>query len=215
MFKFLQEKSFRSVRHAGEYLDYLFYAPETADAPLPLVIYIHGAGSRGDSLQKMGLAGAVGEIEAGRRLPALVAAPQCHADHWFDQLEVLCEFIDAARGWPDVDRSRVYVTGGSMGGFTTWQLACMHPEWFAAAVPVCGGGQEWYAYRLQGMPVWAFHGLLDEIVPVEESVKMARAARKNGAKVRLTIYPDVHHDAWERAYADDEMWRWLFAQKKS
>ena len=210
MFKFLQEKSFRSVRHAGEYLDYLFYAPETADAPLPLVIYIHGAGSRGDSL-----AGAVGEIETGRRLPALVAAPQCHADHWFDQLEVLCEFIDAARGWPDVDRSRVYVTGGSMGGFTTWQLACMHPEWFAAAVPVCGGGQEWYAYRLQGMPVWAFHGLLDEIVPVEESVKMARAARKNGAEVRLTIYPDMHHEAWERAYANDEMWRWLFAQKKS
>lgn len=65
------------------------------------------------------------------------------------------------------------------------------------------------------MPVWAFHGLLDEIVPVEESVKMARAARKNGAEVRLTIYPDVHHEAWERAYANDEMWRWLFAQKKS
>ena len=115
---------------------------------------------------------------------------------------------------PRVDARRVYVTGGSMGGFTTWQLACAHPDWFAAAVPVCGGGQEWFASRLKGMPVWAFHGLLDETVPVEESVRMARAAQKAGADVRLTIYPDVRHEAWERAYADDAMWAWLFAQTR-
>ena len=115
---------------------------------------------------------------------------------------------------PRVDVKRVYVAGSSMGGFTTWQMACAHPDWFAAAVPVCGGGQEWYAGRLKGMPIWAFHGLLDPVVPVEESVKMARAAQKAGADVRLTIYPDVHHEAWERAYADDAMWAWLFAQTR-
>lgn len=65
------------------------------------------------------------------------------------------------------------------------------------------------------MPVWAFHGLLDETVPVEESVKMARAARRNGADVRLTIDLDVHHEAWEKAYASDAMWKWLLAQKKN
>ena len=215
MFHVLEEKRFDSARRRGEHLYYLSYVPKDAAEPLPLLVYIHGAGSRGHSLDQMGVVGPIKLIEEGKPFPAMLAAPQCHEDHWFDLFETLAEFIDAMRHDPRVDVGRVYVTGGSMGGFTTWQLACMHPEWFAAAVPVCGGGQEWYAYRLQGMPIWAFHGLLDEIVPVEESVKMARAARKNGAKVRLTIYPDVHHDAWERAYADDEMWRWLFAQKKN
>lgn len=86
----------------------------------------------------------------------------------------------------------------------------MHPEWFAAVVPVCGDGP----YRLQGMPIWTFHGLLDETVPAEESIKMARAAQRSGANVRLTIYPDAHHEAWEQAYADDRMWAWLLAQKR-
>ena len=155
MFHVLEEKRFDSARRSGEYLNYLYYAPKDEAAPLPLVVYIHGAGSRGDSLSQMGLAGPVKEIETGRSLPAMVVAPQCHADHWFELFETLSEFIDAMRHDPRVDIKRVYVTGGSMGGFTAWQMACAHPDWFAAAVPVCGGGQEWYAYRLKGMPVWA------------------------------------------------------------
>lgn len=215
MFHVLEEKRFDSARRSGEYLNYLYYVPKDAEAPLPLVVYIHGAGSRGKSLSQMGVIGPIKLIEEGQPFPAMLVAPQCHEDHWFDLFETLSEFIDAMRHDPRVDVKRVYVAGSSMGGFTTWQMACAHPDWFAAAVPVCGGGQEWYACRLKGMPIWAFHGLLDETVPVEESVKMARAAQKAGADVRLTIYPDVHHEAWERAYADDEMWAWMFAQKRS
>lgn len=214
MFHVLEEKRFDSARRPGEYLNYLYYAPKDAEAPMPLVVYIHGAGSRGKSLDQMGVIGPIKLIEEGKSFPARLVAPQCHEDHWFDLFETLAEFIDAMRHDPRVDVKRVYVAGSSMGGFTAWQMACAHPGWFAAAVPVCGGGQEWYAYRLKGMPVWAFHGLLDETVPVEESVKMARAAQKAGADVRLTIYPDVHHEAWERAYADDAMWAWLFSQKR-
>ena len=214
MFHVLEEKRFDSACRPGEYLNYLYYAPKDAEAPMPLVVYIHGAGSRGKSLDQMGVIGPIKLIEEGKSFPARLVAPQCHEDHWFDLFETLAEFIDAMRHDPRVDVKRVYVAGSSMGGFTTWQMACAHPDWFAAAVPVCGGGQEWYAYRLKGMPVWAFHGLLDETVPVEESVKMARAAQKAGADVRLTIYPDVHHEAWERAYADDAMWAWLFAQTR-
>lgn len=214
MFHVLEEKRFDSARRPGEYLNYLYYAPKDAEAPMPLVVYIHGAGSRGKSLDQMGVIGPIKLIEEGKSFPARLVAPQCHEDHWFDLFETLAEFIDAMRHDPRVDVKRVYVAGSSMGGFTAWQMACAHPDWFAAAVPVCGGGQEWYAYRLKGMPVWAFHGLLDETVPVEESVKMARAAQKAGADVRLTIYPDVHHEAWERAYADDAMWAWLFAQTR-
>lgn len=214
MFHVFEEKRFDSARRSGEYLNYLYYAPKDAEAPLPLVVYIHGAGSRGKSLDQMGVIGPIKLIEEGEPFPAMLVAPQCHEDHWFDLFETLVEFIDAMRHDPRVDVKRVYVAGSSMGGFTTWQMACAHPDWFAAAVPVCGGGQEWYAGRLKGMPIWAFHGLLDETVPVEESVRMARAAQRGGADVRLTIYPDVHHEAWERAYADDEMWAWMFAQKR-
>ena len=214
MFHVLEEKRFDSARRPGEYLNYLYYAPKDAEAPMPLVVYIHGAGSRGKSLDQMGVIGPIKLIEEGKSFPAMLAAPQCHEDHWFDLFETLAEFIDAMRHDPRVDVKRVYVAGSSMGGFTTWQMACAHPDWFAAAVPVCGGGQEWFASRLKGLPVWAFHGLLDPVVPVEESVKMARAAQKAGADVRLTIYPDVRHEAWERAYADDAMWAWLFAQTR-
>lgn len=214
MFRFFEEKCFSSVLHTGEYLDYLYYAPKNAPAPLPLVVYLHGAGSRGNRLTQMSPAGAIKEIASGRQLPAAVIAPQCHADHWFALLEVLCELIDSMRRQPGIDMTRIYAAGCSMGGFTVWQLACMHPEWFAAVVPVCGGGQEWYTYRLQGMPIWAFHGLLDETVPAEESIRMARAAQRNGANVRLTLYPDVHHEAWEQTFADDRMWSWLLAQKR-
>ena len=214
MFHVLEEKRFDSARRRGEYLDYLSYVPKDAAEPLPLLVYIHGAGSRGHSLDQMGVVGPIKLIEEGKPFPAMLAAPQCHEDHWFDLFETLAEFIDAMRHDPRVDVKRVYVAGSSMGGFTTWQMACAHPDWFAAAVPVCGGGQEWYAGRLKGMPIWAFHGLLDPVVPVEESVKMARAAQKAGADVRLTIYPDVRHEAWERAYADDAMWAWLFAQTR-
>lgn len=214
MFHVLEEKRFDSARRPGEYLNYLYYAPKDAEAPMPLVVYIHGAGSRGKSLDQMGVIGPIKLIEEGKSFPARLVAPQCHEDHWFDLFETLAEFIDAMRHDPRVDVKRVYVAGSSMGGFTAWQMACAHPDWFAAAVPVCGGGQEWYAYRLKGMPIWAFHGLLDPVVPVEESVKMARAAQRAGADVRLTIYPDVRHEAWERAYADDAMWAWLFSQKR-
>ena len=214
MFHVLEEKRFDSARRRGEYLDYLSYVPKDAAEPLPLLVYIHGAGSRGHSLDQMGVVGPIKLIEEGKPFPAMLAAPQCHEDHWFDLFETLAEFIDAMRHDPRVDVKRVYVAGSSMGGFTTWQMACAHPDWFAAAVPVCGGGQEWFAGRLKGMPIWAFHGLLDPVVPVEESVKMARAAQKAGADVRLTIYPDVRHEAWERAYADDAMWAWLFAQTR-
>lgn len=214
MFHVLEEKRFDSACRRGEYLDYLSYVPKDAAEPLPLLVYIHGAGSRGHSLDQMGVVGPIKLIEEGKPFPAMLAAPQCHEDHWFDLFETLAEFIDAMRHDPRVDARRVYVTGGSMGGFTSWQMACAHPDWFAAAVPVCGGGQEWFAGRLKGMPIWAFHGLLDPVVPVEESVRMARAAQRAGADVRLTIYPDVHHEAWERAYADDAMWAWLFAQAR-
>ena len=207
-------KRFDSVKHPGEYLDYLCHRPDGAEKR-PLLFYLHGAGSRGDSLDQINHVGPIGELESGRDIPAVILAPQCHAETWFDLFHVLCEFIQTAMAWPDVDDSRVYVTGNSMGGYATWQLCISHPEWFAAAVPVCGGGMHWEAKRMVDLPIWAFHGDKDDTVPVEESIKMVGCIKwHGGTKAKLTVLPGVGHNAWDPAYADDEMWAWLFAQKK-
>lgn len=208
-----EEKRFASRRVPGEYLDYLSYRPK-GEGKLPLLLYIHGAGSRGSDIKKLAHVGPIGELDKGRVIPAVLLAPQCHAETWFDLYTVLCEFIETAIARDDVDPDRVYLTGSSMGGYTTWQLCISHPEWFAAAVPVCGGGMYWEAHRLKNISIWAFHGEKDGCVLPAESVKMVNAINRLGGSAKLTLYPDVGHGAWEPAFADDEMWAWLFAQKK-
>ncbi len=197
----------------GEYLRYYRY-----DAPVsgkkPLLVYLHGAGSRGDDLSLMSRLCVIGELEKGRDIPAVIVAPQCHKDSWFDHFETLLSFIRTMIDDPAVDGDRVYMCGASMGGYGTWAVAMAHPEWFAAIVPVCGGGMYWNGGRLKQVPVWAFHGALDTTVLPEESIHMVKAVNQNGGHAKLTIYPDVAHDAWFPAFADDEMWAWMFAQKR-
>ena len=207
------EKKFESVKTPGEYLDYLEYAPET-DEKLPLIIHVHGAGNRGSDISKMAHGGALGELEKGRKINAVVVAPQCHSETWFELFHVLLEFIDDRRNRPDIDIDRVYVMGISMGGYCTWQLCISRPDWFAAAVPVCGGGMYWEADKFRNIAVWAFHGALDESVLPEESVHMVRSINQCGGHAKITIVPDCDHNVWDYTFASDEMWDWLFKQKK-
>ncbi|MBQ3866546.1 MAG: hypothetical protein II776_06560, partial [Clostridia bacterium] len=125
----LQVKRFISRRVPGEYLEYYYYKPET-DEKLPLLLFLHGSGSRGKDISAMNVSGPMKELEKGRPMPAVLAAPHCHANTWFDLFQVLCEFTEEAAAWPEVDGSRVYLTGNSMGGYTAWQLAMSHPEIF-------------------------------------------------------------------------------------
>jgi len=114
----------------------------------------------------------------------------------------------------NVDMNRVYLCGSSMGAYTSWQVAMSHPEWFAALVPVCGGGMYWNAARLKDLPIWAFHGALDATVLPEETLHMVAAVNRNGGNAKITIFPDVKHDAWVRAFGDDKMWEWMFSQER-
>lgn len=209
------EKKFVSEKHAGEYLNYLEYLPEEPYEKLPLVIYLHGAGSRGNDLSRMNPTGPVKELQNGRTIHAAVIAPQCHGETWFDLFQLLLEFIETYRAKSAIDPDRVYLTGCSMGAFAVWQVCISHPEWFAAAVPVCGGGMYWDAARLKNIPVWAFHGLLDTVVSPEESVKMVSAVNKNGGNAKLTVFNHNGHNAWDSAFALDELWDWLFKQKRN
>ena len=114
-----------------------------------------------------------------------------------------------------VDPARVYVTGLSMGGYGTWYAAGMPGSRFAAAAPVCGGGDPDWAKRYVGLPVWAFHGDDDRAVPVGRSREMIEAIRAAGGEPKYTEYPAVGHDSWTRTYADDAFHDWLFAQRRS
>jgi predicted peptidase len=116
---------------------------------------------------------------------------------------------------PSADPERLYLIGLSMGGYATWQLAMSMPEYFAAVVPICGGGMYWDAYRLRDVPIWAFHGDADGVVYVEESKKMVNAVNQAGGNAKLTIYPGVEHNSWTDTYANYEVFEWMLSHRNA
>lgn len=209
----MEHKRFISKLHEGEYLDYLYSRPDT-DKKLPLVFYIHGAGSRGNDLSLLEENTGLAEVIKHVGDKCIIAAPQCHGSFWFDLFEVLCEFVDTMRNAGAVDIDRVYITGASMGGYTTWQLCLSHPDWFAVAAPICGGGMYWAASRLKSLPIWAFHGALDATVLPEETIHMVKSINNAGGNAKITIFPKADHNAWVPALSMDETWEWMLAQKR-
>ncbi len=211
--KLFTEKKFLSEK-TGKKLNYLSYTPKKAKN-VPLIIYLHGAGSRGDELSSMSQVGPIGELENGRCIPAKIVAPQCYGDTWFELFETLIDFAETVTNENGIKKNRIYLTGVSMGAYAAWQLAMTKPELFAALVPVCGGGMYWNAARLKNIPIWAFHGALDNVVYPEESLKMVSAINKNGGNAKLTVFPHNDHNSWDSAFSLDEMWEWLFEQKRT
>lgn len=210
--KWFSEKEFVSEK-TGKKLKYLAYSPKKNEN-VPLILYLHGAGSRGDELSSMSPVGPVGELENGRRIPAKIVAPQCYGDTWFELFETLIDFAETVSKESGVEKNRIYLMGVSMGAYAAWQLAMTKRELFAALVTVCGGGMYWNAARLKNIPIWAFHGALDEVVLPEESIKMVRAVNKSGGKAQITVFANADHNAWDAAFALDDMWDWMFEQSK-
>lgn len=209
------------VEHQAS-LQYLISLPETGDSPQsgwPLIIYMHGAGERGDDLELVKAWGPPKMIAAGEQLPAIVVAPQCPADSWWPhRITDLIALVDEIEQSHHVDPERIYITGLSMGGFGTWALAAAIPGRVAAIAPICGGAG-WYDARQIGwhhIPVWAFHGDADPVVEVEESLRAVQRVRSAGHEnARLTLYSGVGHDSWSQTYDNPELWSWLLAQRLS
>lgn len=197
--------------------DYLLYLPEgydDSDESWPLLLFLHGAGERGDSLALVKKHGPPKLIAQGESLPFIVVSPQQAADGWWTPY-VLDGLLDEIIATHRVDEDRVYVTGLSMGGFGTWGLIALNPERFAAAAPICGGGTPRLICGVGQLPVWAFHGADDEIVPLRRSEEMVDALAACGGNVRFTIYPGVGHDSWTRTYADPRLFDWLLEHRRS
>ena len=199
-----------------ENLSYLSAVHEECTDPggkYPVLLYLHGAGSRETDVNVLRSAASVVNAE-NLDVKMRIYAPQCYADTWFEIFEQLIAFAKFVYSQPTTDRGRFYLTGVSMGGYGAWQLAMTCPELFAALLPICGGGMYWNTVRLKEIPVWAFHGALDPAVYITESINMVNGVNRAGGKAKLTVYPDVEHNAWDYAYKDPEFWNWMLLQKK-
>jgi len=200
----------------------------------PLVLFLHGAGERGSDnrAQLKFLPADLASPESRAKFPCFLLAPQCPAERWWssirmDRLEadfgpepahetraallILEKVLDE---FP-VDRSRIYLTGISMGGYGSWDIAARCPGKWAAVVPVCGGGSTANAPRIKDLPIWVFHGAKDPVVPVARSREMVDALRAAGGAPRYTEFPDAGHDSWTPGYRHPEFLPWLFAQKRA
>ena len=198
---------------------YLLYLPEgygEGGKKWPLMMFLHGAGERGDNLELVKKHGPAKMIEQGKDFEFIVVSPQCPEGLWWpEKVDTLLALLDDIESRYDVDTDRVYLTGLSMGGFGTWSLACGHPGRFAAVAPICGGGRWFLGDRLKDVPVWAFHGAKDNVVPLEESGKMVDAVKKAGGDAKLTVYPEAGHDSWTATYNNAELYAWFLSHRIS
>lgn len=200
----------------------------------PLVIFLHGSGERGNDNEaqlKWGVENFATD-EMMKLHPAFVIAPQCPNNQGWSNfsntnqgnmmlkptpsksMEMVIELIRKVEKNFPVDTNRIYITGLSMGGFGTYDAIERYPKMFAAAVPVCGGGDVSKASEIAKIPIWIFHGSEDAAVNPQYSLDMAEALRKAGAHPGLTMYPETGHFSWIAAYSDPAMMAWLFRQHK-
>jgi predicted esterase len=197
---------------------YLLYLPEgyaidTAKR-WPLLIFLHGSGEGGDDVEKVKANGIPKMIEEGKKFPFIIASPQAPEANIGFQPEVLNGMVNDLKKKYHVDADRIYLTGLSMGGYGTWDLAEKHPEQFAAIAPIASGGPIEKIWKLRHMPVWCFHGAKDDAVPLADSQLMIDSLKKYNSNVRFTIYPNANHNSWDVTYSNDSLYTWLLSQKK-
>lgn len=198
---------------------YLLFLPEDygqEQKSWPMILFLHGAGERGDDLNKVKVHGPPKIVEKQKDFPFIVVSPQCPEDDWWTtKTEVLINLLDDIVARYDVDTERIYLTGLSMGGYGSWALASEYPDRFAAVAPICGGGNRIMSIVLKDMPIWAFHGAKDSVVPVEESKDIVEAIKARGGNAKLTIYPDANHDSWTETYNNQKLYDWLLDHRRA
>ena len=181
----------------------------------PLIILFHGAGSRGSDPSGISYSYKMEAYMQEHNLSAMLVAPLCEYDNWYMCFSELVDFVRYAAAMDNVDPDRVYLLGNSMGGYATWTMLMCVPELIAAAVPICGGGMAWNTGRMKDVPVWALHGVDDDVVAVTESIAMANALRRAGGRVTLTLLPGVDHNAWDPALYEQGAVEWLLTHRLS
>lgn len=227
----LQEKFLSENRYDLPYR--IMYPKAHSKRKLPLVIFLHGSGERGQDNEKH-LVHVIPYLSGDsiqKIYPSIILAPQCaENDYWspvkrfewtFDEngavkpsMQKLIKLIEEIRKEPKVDTHRIYVIGLSMGSFGTYDLIQRKPDWFAGAVPICGGGDTTKTDQYSKVPLWIFHGAKDDVVPPSQSRQIIENLNRIGVQPRYTEFPEGNHGIWENSIRYPGLLDWLFQQKK-
>ena len=212
-------------------LPYWLYLPQdygNTEKKYPVVLFLHGLGERGDTLNAVAKHGITKEIKKGKHFPFIMIAPQCANDGsrqnkeaqsfwWRDgPIHKVKNILDfEIKRLKRVDEERVSITGLSMGGFGSYRMAHLYPSIFAAVAPICGHGNSFLDKKeVAHIPFWAFHGDKDNVIKLADQQKTVDAMKKAGVQIKFTIYEGVGHNSWSRAYANPEIYKWLLDQKR-
>lgn len=228
----IDEMKAQILRKDGKSLPYRWTKLGKAERPA-LILFLHGAGERGND-NKAQLRHGIPDLLKWlkeKKQDAVVIAPQCNQGAWWADfrsskggdladkpsamMTMVFEVVDQLAKAHKVDSKRIYVTGLSMGGFGTFGAVARRPDFFAAAMPICGGGDPSTAKAIKDVPFWVFHGAADSVVPLKKSTIMVDALKDVGAEVKFTEYPNLRHDSWSATYRNPKVWEWLFSKKKS
>jgi predicted peptidase len=201
-------------------LDYLLYLPSDysndSTQHWPLILFLHGAGGRGRDLELVKREGIPHYLDMGHDVPFIVVSPQCPVDsHWTLHSDALHALLNDVVRHYAVDDHRLYVTGVSLGGAGTWMLAGAYPEQFAAIALLSSRIVPLPLSRLRTLPIWVFHGEVDEAMPVSETHRTVEALRALGGDVKPTIYPGVGHDTGVQTYTSPELYAWFLSHRRS
>ena len=227
----MEAREFKGTEN--QVLKYRLWTPKDYDAKkkYPLILFLHGAGERGDDNKAQVKHAQVLNLVTGKQ-PAFLVAPQCPRDkQWVETpwnsktphktpkqpstpMKLTLDLLPALEKQFSIDSRRRYVTGLSMGGFGTYDAVVRLPDYFAAAVPVCGGADNSHAKLFVKTPLWVFHGDKDTVVHTVRSRSLVEAVKKAGGKPRYTEYKGVGHFAWAAAYSESDLPDWLYRQKR-
>lgn len=205
------------IKEKSKTYPYLAYLPDGYDKAKakvwPLIIYLHGSSCKGNNLDRLKKYGPPFYLERGMNVDAIVISPQCPSNKnwtagaWFES------FYKELKDKYNIDPSRVYLTGMSLGGFGTWDIASRYPEYFAAIMPLCGGGQTRMVETLKDMPTWVFHGEVDKKVSLKRSEQMVGALQEIGSRPKFSVLKGQGHGI-QKVYSDQTIYKWLLSQHK-
>ncbi|VXB63757.1 Phospholipase/Carboxylesterase [Flavobacterium sp. 9AF] len=208
-------KSFKTdIKTSYQYL-YALHKPK-GEEKKPLLIFLHGSGEKGTDIELVKVHGPFKYLK-NHELDAYVLAPQCPKETYWES-ESLYQLIQKIiKENKNIDKSRIYLTGLSMGAWGAWNLAFAHPEMFAALVPIAGFVDRVPMLencKIKDIPTRIFHGLLDDVVDVRYSIEIYKKLKNCSTDIALTIFDDANHDSWSRVYDNDVIYEWILQQKK-
>ena len=203
----MEERIFEGIK-------YLISYPKgfQEDKKYPLLIFLHGAGTRNETTDYLRKNTCVlNLLKRQDERGYILLAPLCKSGDWYEWMAILVRLVETYREISYIDETRVHLTGNSMGGYGTWALATLHPDWFASAMPLCGGGLGGFAKYLVDLPIRTFHGLRDKVVDPIESLQMAKSVNMCGGHAELILFPELAHNCWDTVYSDERNYDWLLA----